>query len=67
MKGWDKEHDLVKLFEVGGIPFIILVDRSGHVCYAGHPSKINLEEKVNELVKMTCEESVIFHENSRKK
>ncbi|KAL4492555.1 hypothetical protein ABPG72_007668 [Tetrahymena utriculariae] len=67
LNGWDKEHDLIKLFEVQGIPFIILVDKTGRVSFTGHPGKVNLEEKINELLKMTDQECKDFYLASKKK
>ena len=48
-KGWDAEHDAIKYFNVKGIPKILIVDKEGRIEYDGHPSKVPLEDKLNEL------------------
>lgn len=49
--GWKHDHSLIKAFSVSGIPFVVLVDTNGQIAFSGHPSSINLEEKINELIK----------------
>lgn len=48
--GWDNSHDLIKMFEISGIPFVCLIDRNGVIDYIGHPSGGNLEKRINELI-----------------
>lgn len=50
LSGWDKDHPAIKWFKVRGIPKVALVDTSGKIVYIGHPSSINLEEKINQLL-----------------
>lgn len=47
LNGWDGEHKLIKDFSVTGIPFVALVDKFGKINYQGHPSQINLEQRIN--------------------
>lgn len=49
--GWKQQHPLVSEFKIKGIPFVCLVDKWGNINYVGHPSQINLEERINELLK----------------
>lgn len=51
LNGWDGEHRLIKTFGVSGIPFVALTNTKGEIVFTGHPSSINLEEKINELIK----------------
>jgi hypothetical protein len=53
--GWKNDHGLIKDYKIQGIPFVCLVDKFGKVNYVGHPSQVNLEERINELVKQTSE------------
>ena len=48
--GWVGTHDLIKLFSISGIPFVFLVDKHGRINFKGHPSEINLEQRINELL-----------------
>jgi len=48
---WDGEHDLIKFFQISGIPFVCLIDKAGVINYTGHPSGCKLEERINELIK----------------
>lgn len=48
--GWNPENDALKYFKVEGIPRVALVDTNGIIVYIGHPSSINLEEKINALL-----------------
>ena len=50
LKGWDGEHPMIKDFEIKGIPFVALVDTNGLLNYVGHPSEINLEERITTLL-----------------
>ncbi|EGR34507.1 thiol:disulfide interchange protein, putative, partial [Ichthyophthirius multifiliis] len=51
LNGWDGEHPLLKDFQVNGIPFVCLVGKDGQIIFKGHPSSINLEDKINSLLK----------------
>lgn len=46
-KGWDEENDLIKYLQLRGIPFVILINKWGKIIYLGHPSKGNLEVRIN--------------------
>ena len=48
--GWDNDHELIKQFSVCGIPFVCLVDTKGEIFFTGHPSELNLEETINNLL-----------------
>ena len=48
--GWKGEHKLIRDFAIGGIPFVCLVDKWGKINFSGHPSSINLEDRINELI-----------------
>lgn len=48
--GWNGEHPLLSNFNVCGIPFVLLVDKEGRIDYTGHPSNIDLEKRINELL-----------------
>ena len=37
-------------FGIQGIPCVFLVDKKGIIRFRGHPSSINLEDKINELI-----------------
>lgn len=50
MGSWDGEHDLIKFFQISGIPFVCLIDKNGIINYTGHPSGCKLEDKINELI-----------------
>jgi len=50
-----KDHDLMKLYEVPGIPFVILIGPSGRIDYLGHPGKVNLQERILKLSSLTIE------------
>jgi len=39
----------MKLYEVPGIPFVILIGPSGRIDYLGHPGKVNLQERILKL------------------
>jgi hypothetical protein len=45
--GWKHDHPLISDFEIQGIPFVFLVDKEGKINFIGHPSEINLEERIN--------------------
>ena len=45
--GWKHDHKLIKDFAISGIPFVCLVDKWGKINFTGHPSSINLEERIN--------------------
>ena len=47
---WNNEHGLVSNFKLSGIPFVILVDKTGTIDYTGHPSSVNLEQRINDLI-----------------
>lgn len=47
---WDNSHDLIKLFEVSGIPFVCLVNKAGIVDYVGHPNGAKLDTRIPELI-----------------
>jgi hypothetical protein len=53
---WDGEHKLIKNFAISGIPFVCLVDKFGKINYTGHPSSINLEQRINDLLAQIKEE-----------
>lgn len=66
MNGWDREHPVIKDFTIQGIPFIALVDTYGNINYTGHPSSIELEDRINQLIecKQTdkpVSQSDVFH------
>jgi hypothetical protein len=44
---WKHDHPLISDFEIQGIPTIILVDKEGNINLIGHPSGLNLEERIN--------------------
>jgi hypothetical protein len=48
--GWDSSHPLISDFNIQGIPFVFLVDKYGFINFLGHPSEINLEQRINELL-----------------
>lgn len=48
--GWDNENKLLSNFELSGIPFVALVDKSGNLNFCGHPSEVNLETRIDELL-----------------
>jgi thiol-disulfide isomerase/thioredoxin len=50
LNGWNGEHRLIKDFNISGIPFVCLVDKFGKINFIGHPSSINLEERINQLI-----------------
>lgn len=37
-------------FGINGIPCVFLIDKKGTIRFRGHPSSINLEDKINELI-----------------
>jgi len=41
---------LIKDYKIQGIPFVCLVDKFGKTNYIGHPSQIDLERRINELI-----------------
>ena len=53
--GWKGDHGLIKDYKIQGIPFVCLVDKFGKTNYIGHPSQINLETRINELIAQTGE------------
>ncbi|CAD8121929.1 unnamed protein product [Paramecium sonneborni] len=55
-KGWDEENDLIKYLQLRGIPFVILINKWGKIIYLGHPSKGNLEVRINQEIKAEKEE-----------
>ncbi|KAL4428766.1 hypothetical protein ABPG74_001280 [Tetrahymena malaccensis] len=50
LNGWDANHPIIKDFSIQGIPFVALVDKQGVINYTGHPSSVNLEERINSLL-----------------
>ena len=52
--GWDGNHGLVKDFGIQGIPFVCLVDKFSRINFTGHPSSINLEERINQLLEASA-------------
>ncbi|KAL4470129.1 hypothetical protein ABPG72_016666 [Tetrahymena utriculariae] len=50
LNGWDAGHPIIKDFSIQGIPFVALVDQQGIINYTGHPSTVNLEERINSLL-----------------
>ena len=46
--GLDFENSAIKLLNLQGIPFIVLVDSQGKIVYKGYSS--NLEDKINALI-----------------
>ncbi len=42
LNGWDGEHDAIKLFNVRGIPKVVLIGPDGMIVFSGHPSTTNL-------------------------
>ncbi|EAS05846.2 thioredoxin family protein (macronuclear) [Tetrahymena thermophila SB210] len=50
LNGWDASHPIIKDFSIQGIPFVALVDKQGIINYTGHPSGVNLEERINNLL-----------------
>lgn len=48
--GWDEENDDLKMFEINGIPFVVLLDKKGKIVFKGHPSECKLEEEINRLI-----------------
>ncbi len=47
--GWKGDHPLIQNFNIQGIPFVCLVNKEGKIDYIGHPSKINLQQRINQL------------------
>lgn len=50
LNGWDGEHPVIKDYSIRGIPFVALIDSHGVINYTGHPSSIDIEERINELI-----------------
>lgn len=48
--GWKNDHKLISDFTISGIPFVCLVDKFGKINFTGHPSSIDLENRINELI-----------------
>lgn len=48
--GWKHDHKLIGDFSINGIPFVCLVNKFGKINFVGHPSSINLEGRINELI-----------------
>jgi len=48
-KGW--ACDAVKRYAVRGVPTCFLIDKEGKIAWSGHPMEINVEEKIDELIK----------------
>lgn len=44
------ESPAASQFGIDGIPCVFLVDKKGIIRYRGHPSDVNLEDKINELI-----------------
>ncbi|CAD8210038.1 unnamed protein product [Paramecium octaurelia] len=55
-KGWDDQNNLIKYLQLRGIPFVLLINKWGKIVYMGHPSKANLEEKINKEIAAEKEE-----------
>jgi peroxiredoxin len=47
--GWG--CDAVKKYAVNGVPTCFLIDRDGKVAWSGHPASIDVEAKIDELIK----------------
>ena len=41
----------VAMYEVSGIPHVILVDKKGNIVFKGHPAGRNLEDDINKLIR----------------
>lgn len=41
---------MIQNFQITGIPFVFLVNKSGLIDFIGHPMEINLEERINQLL-----------------
>ena len=53
--GWKNDHGLIKDFKISGIPFVCLVNKFGKTDFVGHPSQIDLEKRINELIDQESE------------
>lgn len=47
-RGW--RCDAVRRYAVRGVPTCFLIDRAGRIAWSGHPSSIDLEARVDELL-----------------
>lgn len=47
---WDVENLVIQEFVPEDVPRLCLVDKFGKISFFGEPSKINLEERVNQLL-----------------
>ncbi|MBX3374358.1 MAG: TlpA family protein disulfide reductase [Phycisphaeraceae bacterium] len=47
-RGW--RCDAVRRYAVRGVPTCFLIDRAGRIAWSGHPSSIDLESRVDELL-----------------
>lgn len=50
LNGWDGEHPIIKDYSIRGIPFVALIDTHGVINFTGHPSEVNLEDRINDLI-----------------
>ena len=50
LEGWKKDNEMIKSFSIRGIPFVFLVDKQGIINFKGHPSEIDLEKRMTELL-----------------
>lgn len=48
--GWDSKNRAQQLFTTMSIPSVVLIDSESKIVYKGHPSEINWEEKINQLI-----------------
>ena len=60
--GWKGEHKLIQDFKIEGIPFVCLVNKFGKIVYVGHPNKVKLETRINELIAEEKEPAVAEEE-----
>ena len=45
------KSDCSTVYEVRGIPHVILIDKEGKIAFSGHPSKRDLEKDIDVLLK----------------
>ncbi|CAD8112923.1 unnamed protein product [Paramecium primaurelia] len=64
-KGWDDENDIIKYLQLRGIPFVLLINKWGKIVYLGHPSKGNLEERINKEIALEKEEEQVVNQENQ--
>ncbi|KAM3136457.1 hypothetical protein pb186bvf_011415 [Paramecium bursaria] len=58
--GWDKDNFAIQASKIRGIPFVTLLNKHCEIVYKGHPSKVDLKTKIDELIASEAHQERVF-------